>query len=68
MPSSSRFPTVWEGLLSISSRVHRCYKGILAGLVWKSFETVSQVSLRNQVLVFGDMLRSKVFGRDLSRV
>ena len=43
-------------------------KGILAGLVWKSFETVSQVSLRNQVLVFGDMLRSKVFGRDLSRV
>lgn len=43
-------------------------KGLLAGLVWKSFETVSQVSLRNQVLVFGDMLRSKVFGRDLSRV
>jgi len=36
--------------------------------VWKGFETVSQVSLRNQVLVAGDLLRAKLFGRDLSRV
>ncbi len=43
-------------------------KGFLAGLVWKSFETMSQVSLRNQVLVAGDLLRAKLFGRDLSRV
>lgn len=43
-------------------------KGFVAGLVWKSFETMSQVSLRNQVLVAGDLLRAKLFGRDLSRV
>jgi NADH:ubiquinone reductase (non-electrogenic) len=43
-------------------------KGLLAGLVWKGFETVSQISLRNQVLVSGDLLRTKLFGRDLSRI
>ena len=43
-------------------------RGFFAGLVWKSFETFSQVSFRNQALVFSDMLRAKVFGRDISRV
>ena len=43
-------------------------KGLLAGLVWKGFETVSQISLRNRVLVSGDLLRTKLFGRDLSRI
>jgi NADH:ubiquinone reductase (non-electrogenic) len=43
-------------------------RGVFAGLVWKSFETWSQVSLRNQALVFADLLRTKIFGRDLSRV
>ena len=43
-------------------------RGVFAGLVWKSFETWSQVSARNQALVFADLLRTKIFGRDLSRV
>ncbi len=43
-------------------------RGVFAGLVWKSFETFSQVSFRNQALVFSDMLRAKIFGRDISRV
>ena len=43
-------------------------RGVFAGLVWKSFETWSQVSVRNQALVFADLLRTKIFGRDLSRV
>lgn len=40
----------------------------LPGLAWKSFETMSQVSFRNQCLVFTDWLRTKAFGRDISRV
>jgi NADH:ubiquinone reductase (non-electrogenic) len=43
-------------------------RGVFAGLVWKSFETFSQVSFRNQALVAADLLRAKIFGRDLSRV
>jgi NADH:ubiquinone reductase (non-electrogenic) len=43
-------------------------KGLLAGLVWKGFETVSQISLRNRLLVAGDLMRAKFFGRDLSRL
>lgn len=39
-----------------------------AGLAWKGFETFSQISLRNQVLVSIDWVRTKVFGRDISRV
>ena len=41
--------------------------GAGAGLGWKAFETYSQFSLRNRALVFTDWLRSKVFGRDISR-
>jgi NADH:ubiquinone reductase (non-electrogenic) len=42
--------------------------GLGAGFVWKSFETYSQFSLRNKALVSIDWLRTKVFGRDISRV
>jgi NADH:ubiquinone reductase (non-electrogenic) len=43
-------------------------KGFAAGLIWKSFETISQSSPRNIVLVASDMIRTKVFGRDISRI
>jgi NADH:ubiquinone reductase (non-electrogenic) len=39
-----------------------------AGILWKSFETYSQISLRNKVLVAIDWLRTQIFGRDISRV
>ncbi len=42
-------------------------KGIAAGVIWKSFETISQVSVRNIFLVAADMVRTKIFGRDISR-
>eukprot|EP01024_Parvocaulis_polyphysoides_P073525 TRINITY_DN9468_c1_g1_i5.p1 TRINITY_DN9468_c1_g1~~TRINITY_DN9468_c1_g1_i5.p1 ORF type:complete len:604 (+),score=96.75 TRINITY_DN9468_c1_g1_i5:111-1922(+) len=42
--------------------------GLGAGLVWKGFETYSQFSLKNRCLVALDWVRSKVFGRDVSRV
>ena len=42
--------------------------GVLAGLAWKGFETFSQISFRNQVLVATDWARTKMFGRDTSRV
>ena len=43
-------------------------KGIAAGLFWKSFETVSQVSVGNSFKVGFDMLRTRIFGRDISRL
>jgi NADH:ubiquinone reductase (non-electrogenic) len=43
-------------------------KGIAAGIIWKSFETISQVSTRNIFLVAADMVRTKIFGRDISRM
>ena len=42
-------------------------KGIAAGIIWKSFETISQFSTRNVLLVASDMIRTKLFGRDISR-
>lgn len=42
--------------------------GLGAGLVWKGFETYSQFSWRNKALVTIDWMRTKVFGRDISRV
>ena len=42
--------------------------GLFAGYAWRGFETFSQISLRNQVLVTMDWARTKVFGRDTSRV
>ncbi len=43
-------------------------KGVAGGLIWKSFETISQVSIRNVFLVSADMIRTKLFGRDISRI
>lgn len=42
--------------------------GLGAGLAWRGFETFSQISFRNQVLVSLDWARTKLFGRDTSRV
>jgi len=42
-------------------------KGFAAGIIWKGFETISQVSIRNIFLVAADMVRTKIFGRDISR-
>ena len=42
--------------------------GLFAGYAWRGFETFSQISFRNQCLVTIDWARTKVFGRDTSRV
>jgi len=42
--------------------------GRAAGLMWKSYESISQFSIRNICLVSLDWLRTKIFGRDISRV
>jgi len=39
-----------------------------AGVMWKGYETFAQISLRNQLLVANDWIRTKLFGRDISRV
>jgi NADH:ubiquinone reductase (non-electrogenic) len=41
-------------------------KGLAMGYAWRGLETFMQISFRNQVLVAADMVKSKVFGRDLS--
>lgn len=38
------------------------------GFLWRGYETFAQISLRNQLLVFNDWVRTKLFGRDISRV
>jgi NADH:ubiquinone reductase (non-electrogenic) len=38
-----------------------------AGAAWKSYETFAQISFRNALLVAGDWVRTKMFGRDISR-
>lgn len=42
--------------------------GTGAGVVWKSYETISQFSFRTMCLVAADWVRTKLFGRDISRV
>ncbi|KAK9812482.1 hypothetical protein WJX73_003352 [Symbiochloris irregularis] len=42
--------------------------GFAAGLLWKGYETYSQISIRNMLLVAGDWVRTKLFGRDISRM
>jgi NADH:ubiquinone reductase (non-electrogenic) len=41
--------------------------GPVAGLAWKGYETISQVSWKNRALVAWDWVRTEVFGRDTSR-
>ena len=43
-------------------------KGFLTGYLWRGFETISQISVRNGGLVAIDWLKTKIFGRDLSRL
>lgn len=42
--------------------------GRSAGFLWKGYETYAQFSWRNRCLVAIDWLRTKIFGRDISRV
>jgi NADH:ubiquinone reductase (non-electrogenic) len=44
------------------------FYGLGIGFIWKSFETYSQFSLRNKILVSLNWSRTKLFGRDISRV
>ena len=39
--------------------------GLGAGVLWRGFETYRQISFRNQCLVVGDFIKTKVFGRDV---
>ena len=41
---------------------------LATGVMWKGFETYSQISLRNIFLVGSDWVRTKLFGRDISKV
>eukprot|EP00930_Biecheleria_cincta_P068101 TRINITY_DN5521_c0_g1_i1.p1 TRINITY_DN5521_c0_g1~~TRINITY_DN5521_c0_g1_i1.p1 ORF type:complete len:619 (-),score=69.26 TRINITY_DN5521_c0_g1_i1:108-1913(-) len=42
-------------------------KGLAAFLLWRSVYLVKQVSFRNRVLVLFDWMKSRLFGRDLTR-
>ena len=42
--------------------------GVVAGYLWKSYEVFAQFSWRSRILVATDWVRTKVFGRDISRV
>jgi NADH:ubiquinone reductase (non-electrogenic) len=41
--------------------------GAGAYVMWRSYETFAQISVRNQLLVGLDWVRTKLFGRDISR-
>lgn len=43
------------------------YSSRAGNLLWRSVYLVKQVSTRNRVLVLNDWLRTRVFGRDISR-
>jgi NADH:ubiquinone reductase (non-electrogenic) len=42
--------------------------GYEAGLLWHSYETFAQISLRNQAMVAINWLRTKLFGRNISHI
>lgn len=42
--------------------------GAEAGLAWRGYETLAQISPRNMMLVMQNFVRTKLFGRDLSQV
>jgi len=42
--------------------------GPLAGLAWRAYETSAQISWKNRALVGLDWMKTKIFGRDPSRV
>jgi len=39
-----------------------------AGLAWRGYETLAQISPRNMLLVLQSFVRTKLFGRDFSQV
>ena len=43
-------------------------RGLAAFVLWRSVYIVKQVSFRNRVLVLFDWIKSRVFGRDLTRI
>lgn len=43
-------------------------KGWLMGFAWKGAETFMQISVKNMYLVSRDLVKTKVFGRDVSDV
>ena len=43
-------------------------QGLAAFVLWRSVYIVKQVSFRNRVLVLFDWIKSRVFGRDLTRI
>ena len=43
-------------------------KGYLLGFAWKGAETFMQISVKNMYLVSRDLVKSKIFGRDISDV
>jgi NADH:ubiquinone reductase (non-electrogenic) len=42
--------------------------GCEAGLLWHSYETFAQISLRNQAMVAINWVRTKLFGRNISHI
>lgn len=42
--------------------------GVEAGLAWRGYETIAQMTPRNMMLVLQNFVRTKLFGRDLSQV
>ena len=45
--------------------ISRAFAGLGAGILWRGFETYRQISFRNQCLVVGDFIKTKIFGRDV---
>lgn len=43
-------------------------KGLAAFVLWRSVYIVKQVSFRNRVMVLFDWIKSRIFGRDLTRI
>lgn len=38
------------------------------GMLWRSYEIYAQFTLQKKLRVFNDWVRSKIFGRDISRI
>mmetsp|Transcript_79418 Transcript_79418/g.125349 ORF Transcript_79418/g.125349 Transcript_79418/m.125349 type:complete len:579 (+) Transcript_79418:38-1774(+) len=53
--------------LGVGSTTVSSQKGTAAFLLWRSVYIVKQVSFRNRVLVLFDWIKSRIFGRDLTR-
>lgn len=53
--------------LGVGSTTVSKAKGTAAFLLWRSVYIVKQVSFRNRVLVLFDWIKSRLFGRDLTR-